>query len=125
MSQKWDIFIRTIDREMTFPASFYQTTGGHEPVRSGLLELDSDDRRVLGAAIAKVEFGWPIGLPSRRPMGPGLFEGRANIGDGRIGRVLFCLVEGRMVLPHVFIKKTRATPVEDLALARKRMKELS
>jgi phage-related protein len=38
--------------------------------------------------------------------------------------VLICLYQGCLVALHGFIKKTRATPEDDLALARKRRKEL-
>ena len=114
-----------IDRTKKLSARFYESVGGREPVRSWLLELDAADRRTLGTAIAKVEFGWPIGLPSCRPMGDGLFEIRTHISDGRIGRILFGIFDGRMVLLHGFIKKTRATPRDDLDLARKRLKEIS
>jgi hypothetical protein len=37
---------------------------------------------------------------------------------------LYALSRGHRVALHGFIKKTRATPDEDLALARKRQKEL-
>jgi hypothetical protein len=43
----------------------------------------------------------------------------------RTARVLLCLHEKHLVALHGFIKKTRATPEDDLALARKRQKELS
>ena len=39
-------------------------------------------------------------------------------------RVLICTYRERLVALHGFIKKTRATPEEDLELARKRKKEL-
>jgi phage-related protein len=57
-------------------------------------------------------------------MGDGLFEVRSSLGDGRIGRVLFGIAEGAMVLLHAFVKKTQTTPKGDLDLARKRLKEL-
>jgi phage-related protein len=38
--------------------------------------------------------------------------------------VLLCLYHPHLVTLHGFIKKTRATPDEDLMLARKRKKEL-
>jgi phage-related protein len=92
--------------------------------RDWLLQLGSDDRRTVGKDIAKVEFGWPIGMPSCRAMGAGLFEIRSSLGDGKIGRVLFGIADGGMVLLHGFIKKTQATPKADFDLARKRLKEL-
>jgi phage-related protein len=39
--------------------------------------------------------------------------------------VLFCIHEGRMVLLHGFVKKTRKTPDTDLNLAVKRKKEIT
>lgn len=67
-------------------ARFYGTARGREPVREWLLSLMDADRKAIGADIAKVEFGWPIGLPSCRPMGDGLFEVRSDLAGGRIGR---------------------------------------
>ena len=44
--------------------------------------------------------------------------------DKSTARVLICLYREHLFALHGFIKKTRATPDEDLALARKRKKEL-
>jgi len=113
-----------VDRTKKLPAAFYETPGGAEPVRAWLLDLDDEDRQTVGKDIAKVEFGWPIGMPYCRSMGAGLWEIRSNISDGRITRVLFCVVDGWMVLLHGFTKKTQQTPKSELELARKRMKDV-
>jgi phage-related protein len=105
-------------------ARFYELASGRKPVRDWLLELTPDDRRAVGYDIQTVEFGWPIGMPVRRPLGHGLYEVRSNMSDGRIGRVLFCIVSGEMVLLHGFVKKTQKTPPADLVLASKRMNEI-
>jgi phage-related protein len=56
-------------------------------------------------------------------MGKGLFEMRMKSKEG-IGRVFFCTLSGRrIVMLHVFIKKSVKTPVIELRLARSRMKE--
>jgi phage-related protein len=112
------------DSRKRLPASFYELPNGRAPVRDWLLDMDDEDRRTIGKDIAKAEFGWPIGMPSCRAMGAGLFEIRSNLKDGKIGRVLFGLGGGRMVLLHGLIKKTQATPKSDLDLARKRLKEV-
>jgi phage-related protein len=57
-------------------------------------------------------------------MGGGLWEIRTDLLTRRTARVLVCLYRERLVALHGFIKKTRATPGEDLELARKRKKEL-
>jgi phage-related protein len=72
-----------------------------------------------------VEFSWPIGMPLCRALGQGLWEVRSALTQSRIGRIVFCVSESRMVLLHAFIKKTQKTPAADLDLARKRMKEVT
>ncbi len=71
-----------------------------------------------------VRTGPNLGLPYTRAFGDGLFEIRAHGADG-IGRAFFCCLAGRrVVILHGFIKKTQATPAKELALARKRQKEI-
>lgn len=113
-----------VDRTKKLPAAFYETAAGSEPVRDWLLGLSDADRQTVGKDIAKVEFGWPIGMPYCRAMGSGLWEVRSNISDGRITRILFCIAKNQMVLLHGFTKKTQATPKSELELARKRMKDV-
>ncbi len=108
-----------------FPAVFYRSAGGTEPVRDWLKASPAVDRRNVGFDIATAEFGWPVGMPLCRSLGDGLWEVRSNLAHGRIARVMFCAAHGRMVLLHGFVKKTQKTPQSDLQLARKRQKELS
>ena len=106
------------------PASFFRSERGHEPVRDWLKELSVDDRKTVGLDIAKAEFGWPIGMPTCRALGDGLWEIRSDLSGNRITRVFFCVFAGHMVLLHAIAKKTQKTPQAALALARKRMKEV-
>lgn len=106
------------------PASFYRTEAGNEPVREWLKELNPQERLLIGTDIKTVEYGWPIGMPTCRPMGEGLFEVRTELPSNKIARVLFCLHKGSMVLLHGFIKKTQKTPKADLDLARQRKRRL-
>ncbi|HUJ72446.1 MAG TPA: type II toxin-antitoxin system RelE/ParE family toxin [Verrucomicrobiae bacterium] len=102
------------------PAVFYRTEAGGEPVREWLKSLSAEDRKRIGADMKTVEFGWPMGMPVCRGLGSGLHEVRTELVQNRIARVLFYVDKhSRMVLLHGFIKKTRKTPAEDLALARK------
>jgi phage-related protein len=105
-------------------AAFYRGPGGSEPVREWLKALPAGDRRAIGNDIATVEFGWPIGMPTCRPLGAGLWEVRSDISGGRIARIIFSLGDGSMFLLHGFIKKTQRTSPVDLALARQRQKEI-
>ena len=78
--------------------------------------LSSEDRKLVGRDIQKVEFGWPLGMPYCRNLGKGLWEVRSDLTDGKIGRVLFCVARERIVLLHSFVRKTQKTPARDLRL---------
>ena len=104
---------------------FYRSPGGSEIVRDWILTLSASDRQILGRDLRLIELGWPVGMPLCRPLGGGLWEVRSSLPNNRIARILFCAVQGRMVLLHGFIKKTQKTPPGDLELARARQKELA
>jgi phage-related protein len=104
-------------------AAFYRTSAGNEPVRAWLKTLSLEDRQAIGIAVRKVEYGWPIGMPTCAAMGDGLWEIRVKLRD-RIARVLFCPVGPHAVLLHGFIKKTQATPKRELDAARARRTDL-
>ena len=113
-------------KRKVLPARFYRTAMGTEPVRKWLKTLSREDRRIVGTDIATVEFGWPVGMPTCRPLASrrGLLEVRSSLTQNRIARVLFCIHQGQMVLLHGFIKKTQQTPENDLDIAVKRQKEV-
>jgi phage-related protein len=70
------------------------------------------------------EFGPGIGGPYVAALGGGLFEIRAKGKEG-IGRALYCHAGGQeLIVLHSFTKKSRRTPLKELKLARKRMKEV-
>ena len=104
-------------------AVFFCAANGTAPVRDWLREFSKEDRLYIGTDIKTVEYGWPIGMPTCKPLGDGLYEVRTNL-TNRIARVFFCIVGGKMVLLHGFIKKPQQTPASDLKLARNRMARL-
>jgi len=68
--------------------------------------------------------GANLGAPHTDSFGDGPFELRLKGADG-IARVFFCTLVGRrVVMLHSFIKKTQKTPLRELEVARKRMKEV-
>jgi phage-related protein len=84
--------------------------------------MPARDRQLIGEDIKTVEFGWPVGMPTCRPMGRGLHEVRTSLTGNRIARVFFYVDKNqRMVLLHGILKKTRATPASDLDLAWRNM----
>ena len=107
------------------PVRFYRTALGKEPVLEWLRSLDRGDRRAIGLDLMRVQFGWPIGMPLVRSLKDGLWEVRSTLPSQRIARLILCFQQGVLVVLHGFIKKTRKTPPEDLALAKRRMKEVT
>ncbi len=103
---------------------FWQSPAGKEPVREWLNELPREDKRTIGRDMAKVQFGWPVGLPLCRPLSGGLWEVRSSLPSRREARVFFGFHDGVLIALHAIIKKAQRTPAEDLALARNRLKEL-
>ena len=106
------------------PLIFFRLRVGHEPVREWLKELPEVERHAIGKDLLRAQWRWPVGMPLCRPLGDGLWEVRTDLPTKRTARVLLCLYRDHLVALHGFIKKTRATPDDDLALARKRTTEL-
>ncbi|MES2073925.1 MAG: type II toxin-antitoxin system RelE/ParE family toxin [Pseudomonadota bacterium] len=107
----------------TLLVNFYRTEAGTEPVRDWLRDLPHSDRKIIGEEIKTVQIGWPLGMPLVRKMDADLWEIRISL-PGRIARVLFTIEDKQMVLLHGFIKKSQATPKDDLKTARKRQKQI-
>jgi phage-related protein len=102
---------------------FFRTEGGNEPVREWLKELDAPDRKTIGEDVKTVQIGWPLGMPLVRKMDRDLWEIRVHL-PRRIARIIFTVVGAKMILLHGFIKKSQATPQEDLDLAKERLRQL-
>jgi len=114
-----------VDRLKPVPLFFWKSPLGAEPARDWLNALPREDQRVIGRDIAKVQYGWPIGLPVCRPMGNGLWEVRSSLPSRREARILFGFHDGMLIALSAFFKKRQATPPEELKLAQKRLKELT
>jgi phage-related protein len=114
-----------VDRLKPIPLVFWRSAAGHEPVRAWLNELPREDQRTIGRDIARVQFGWPVGLPVCRPLGKGLWEVRSSLPSKREARVLFGFHDEMLIALTAFIKKTRATPAGELALAQQRLEKVT
>lgn len=81
--------------------------------------------RFLRIADMLEEFGpHQVGLPHVRPLEGKLWEMRMQGRDG-ISRAVYAAVrDRRLVVLHVFIKKTQATPRKALDTARKRLENI-
>jgi phage-related protein len=87
--------------------------------------LDKGDRHAIGLDLMRVQFGWPVGRPLVGSLEDGLWEMRSTLPSQRIARLFLCFHNQMLVVLHGFIKKKQKTPADDLALARRRIREIT
>lgn len=105
---------------MTWKIGYYS-----ESVIKVIERLEKSIRtKYLAIIKAMLEEGPNLGMPYTKAMGNGLFEIRAK-GQAGIARGFFCTIKNNTIMVlHVFVKKTQATPHKELEIAKKRMKEV-
>ena len=113
-----------MDRLRRIPVVFWRSLAGQEPAPDWLNDLTKEEKKVVGRDISKAQYGWPLGLPLCRSLGDGLWEMRSSLPTRREARILFVFHDGMLVALHAFFKKTRATPLAELELARRRRREM-
>lgn len=113
------------ERPPEIPVRFHRTVAGKEVILEWLRGLEKEDRRAVSLDLMRVQFGWPIGMPLVRSLKGGLWEVRSTLPSRKIARLMLCFHESKIVVLHGFIKKSQKTPLEDLPLARKRMREVT
>ena len=112
---------------MEFEIIFYKDKSNKSPIEEFILELGKSNR-ILAAKIRqgidklrnKVYHKEPLSkyLEAR------LWELRIKAGND-ILRIIYTFAKGRIIiLLHIFIKKKQKTPIGELELARKRLKEI-
>jgi phage-related protein len=99
----------------------------HAKARDVIRGFSKEVRVELGSALLKVQMGMALGLPISRPMPsvyPGAHELRFRDASG-IQRVFYYLKSPRAILVfHAFAKQSRKTPPSEIALGRRRLKEM-
>jgi len=84
-------------------------------------------RKAIGAAIWELQKGRSLALPPSRPM-PSIAAGahELRVRDLQTSiRIMYCLrpSQGVLILSE-FVKKTRSTPIPQIKLAQRRLREL-
>ncbi|MDX8414443.1 MAG: type II toxin-antitoxin system RelE/ParE family toxin [Mariprofundales bacterium] len=94
-------------------------------MEEGVLTLPSNLlARYLHLTDLMLEFGSNLGMPHTKAIESGLFELRVKGKEG-IARVFYCTKIGkRIVMLHVFVKKSQKTPKKELKIALQRMREV-
>ena len=85
------------------------------------MELDKEDRKIIGEDVKLVQFRWPLGMPLVRKLEANLWEVRTTLPGHRIARIFFTVSKQEMALLHGLAKKSQKTPQKIiLHLARER-----
>lgn len=102
----------------------YEIAYYSEEVEEQILCLpDSLAARYVVLTRRMITLGANLGPPHTDSFGEGLFELRLTGAEGIAG-IFFCTLVGRRIMMlHSFVKKTQKTPLREIKVARKRMKE--
>jgi phage-related protein len=99
----------------------------HPKARAVLKGFPEDVRRELGKAIFDLQRGHKLSMPLSRPM-PSLAEGveELRVKDRKGAYRVFYLanVADAVLIFHAFTKKTQRTPLREIALGQRRLKEM-
>ncbi len=80
--------------------------------------------RYLRLTDLMLEFGSNLGLPHTKSLGGGLLELRIKSKEGT-ARVFYCTMLGnKIIMLHLFIKKSQKIPQKEIEIARNRIKEV-
>lgn len=105
--------------------ALYETSSGRSPVEDFISELPKADQARFTDVFEGIE-KYGLGCPrvQFRQLRGKLWEVKSNAPSGGY-RIAYVVVESdTMVWLHAFKKKTQKTPVGDLEIAEKRMKEV-
>lgn len=99
----------------------------HPGARAVLKNFPEGVRRELGKAIFDLQKGEKLSMPLSRPMttvAAGVEELRVKDRTGAYRAFYFARLARGVLIFHAFEKKTAKTPEHEIALARKRLKEM-
>jgi phage-related protein len=104
---------------------FYQTSSGRSPIEDFILKLKKTDKARFAEVIDGIEaHGLAYSRVQFKPLRGKLWEIKFPSQGGGY-RVAYVMVAGEeMVWLHAFKKTTQKTPLKELDLAEKRMKEV-
>ncbi|MBI4078723.1 MAG: type II toxin-antitoxin system RelE/ParE family toxin [Candidatus Levybacteria bacterium] len=112
---------------MEFEIVFYKDKHGKSPIEEFLIELIESNRILVTKtrqAITKLRYRIYHKEPLSKHLEQGLWELRVK-SETNILRIVYTFRKGQIIiLLHVFIKKQQKTPVNDLEIARKRLREI-
>jgi len=103
-----------------FEVNYYELPSGEKPVAQFINSLDKKMRaKALGSIDILAKFGNTLREPYSKAIGDGLFELRIRFASDITRIFYFFVVDNKIILTNGFVKKTRKTPLGEIALAKK------
>ena len=99
----------------------------HDRAREDIRSFPKAVKKDIGELLFKLQFGVLLGMPESRPMPslhPGARELRIKDSAGIYRLFYYLKSEAGILVFHAFSKKTQKTPLNEIALGRKRLKEM-
>lgn len=99
----------------------------HPKAREAIRTFPEEVRREIGKAIFDLQKGRTIGMPLSRPMSTvalGVEELRIRDRAGIYRTFYFTRSSRGILIFHAFVKKTQRTPLQEIDLGRRRLKEM-
>jgi len=99
----------------------------HPKAKSALKAFPEELRRELGKAIFDLQKGKILSMPLSRSMksvAQGAAELRVKDRSGAYRVFYYARIEDKLLIFHAFVKKTGKTPMHEIELGKKRLKEL-
>ena len=122
-----DLYIKFDIIAMEFEIFYYENSAGKFPVEEFLLALDKTNEALQAKAfqgIAKLRNRAYHKEPLSKYLESELWELRIKAGND-ILRIIYTFRKGQIIiLLHIFIKKKNKTPIGELDMARKRLREI-
>jgi phage-related protein len=103
-----------------FDIEYYELPNGVKPAKQFIDSLDVKMRvKALGSIEILAELGNALREPYSKPIEKGLFELRIKFASDITRIFYFFCVDNKIVITNGFVKKTRKTPPNEIALAMK------
>jgi phage-related protein len=99
----------------------------HPKARDALRDFPEEARRESGKLIFDLQKGTKLSMPLARPMASvasGVEELRVKDRSGAYRVFYFSRLADSVLIFHAFTKKTQKTPPQEIAIAKKRLKEI-
>jgi len=103
-----------------FNVEYYELPNGEKPVKQFINSLNEKMRtKALASLTILAEFGNTLHEPYSKPIDKGLFELRIKFASDITRIFYFFYVDNKIIVTNGFVKKTKKTPPNEIALAMK------